>query len=236
MMTLEVCPYTPNHPSEAGFTLLELLVVMAVMSIMMIVVLPAVSGISGAGKVTKAAFDVAGTLEQARAYAMANNTYVFVGFTERDGIDPSKTGIGQILVASMGSIDGTRNFGANNSNLFPLAKLRRIDNAHLQDSLPNSGAMERPLVDATCRVGSDTFQLGDPFTSGFSFSPGNYSFTKIIQFDPRGSASIPSSTLSIPHFMEIGFVGARGNLVASTTNCAALILFGITGSVKIYRP
>jgi prepilin-type N-terminal cleavage/methylation domain-containing protein len=227
-------PHTSTG-SSSGFTLLELLTVIAVISIMMVMVAPALTGIKAAGDVTKAAFDVAGTLEQARAYAMANNTYVFVGFTERDGMDVTKPGVGQILVAAMGSRDGTRNFGANNCNLIPLSKLRRIENAHLQDSLPNSGTMSRPVVDAACRVGNDAFQLGDPFTSGFTASTGQ-SFTKIIQFGPSGAASIPSATVSIPHWMEIGLVGAKGNSVASSANCAALVMVGVTGSAKIYRP
>ena len=218
-----------------AFTLLELLTVISVIAIMMVSVMPAFTRIKGAGDVTKAAFDVAGTLEQARSYAMANNTYVFVGFTERDGMDVTKTGVGQILMAAMGSKDGTRNFGTNNSNLVPLSKLRRIENVHLQDSLPNSGTMTRPTVDSAYQVGNAAFQLGAPFTSGFTVSSG-YSFTKIIQFDPRGTASIPSATVSVPHWMEIGLVGARGNSVAGTSNCAALVLGGVTGSAKIYRP
>ena len=217
-----------------AFTLLELLTVISVIAIMMVTVVPAFTGIKGAGDVTKAAFDVAGTLEQARAYAMANNTYVFVGFTEQDGMDVTKTGFGQILVAAMGSKDGTRN-GTNSSNLVPLSKLRRIENVHLQDSLPNSGAMTRPAVADACRVGNANFQVDVSYQNAFKAASG-YSFTKIIQFDPRGTASIPSATVSVPHWMEIGLVGARGNSVAGTSNCAALVLGGVTGSAKIYRP
>ena len=63
-----------------------------------------------------------------------------------------------------------------------------------------------------------------------------YTFSKVIQFDPRGSATLQSSGRSMPQWMEIGLAPARGNVAASGANCAALLLDGVTGSVKIYRP
>ncbi len=212
-----------------AFTLLELLTVMAIIGVMMVAVVPAFSGLSGAGNVTKAAYDISGTLEQARAYAMANNTYVFVGLAERDGLNAANPGSGQVLLAAMGSRDGTRKFDA--ANLVALSKLRRIENMHLEDSLPNSGAMARPAVQDFNRVGNAAFQAAGTFTVS------GQEFNKIIQFDPRGTARIQSATVSIPQWMEIALVPARGNAVAANqANCAALVLDGVTGSAKIYRP
>lgn len=219
----------PGNTNRA-FTLVELLAVTAVIAVMMVAVVPAFNGISGAGNVTKAAYDLAGTLDQARAYAMANNTYVFVGLVERDGVDSSKSGQGQVLMAAMGSKNGTRSFGANNANLVPLSRMRRLENVHLQESVPNTGAMSRPAVQQACRLANDAFVAQD------SFLASGQQFTKIIQFDPRGMASIQSASSSVPQWMEIGLVGARGNVVAETQNCAAVVLDGVTGATKIYRP
>ena len=69
-----------------------------------------------------------------------------------------------------------------------------------------------------------------------SASSPNYTFSKIIQFDPRGTATLQSSGRSLPQWMEIGLAPARGNVAVSGANCAALLLDGVTGSVKIYRP
>jgi len=225
-------PWSSVYPvqSSRAFTLVELLTVIAVIGLMMAAVVPAFNGIKGAGDITKAAYDISGTLEQARAYAMANNTYVFVGFAEQDGVDATQPGIGQILVMAMGSNDGTRSFGGTGTpNLTALTKLRRIGNMHMEDTLPNSGALTRPVVPDSCRVGNGAFLARDSFVSS------GYQFKKIIQFDPRGMASIQSDTASVSQWMEIGLVAAKGHTAADAQNCAALVLDGVTGSAKIYR-
>jgi len=220
----------PIASRHAAFTIVELLAAMAVIVLMTVAVVPAFNGIQGAGNVTKAAYDVSSLLDQAKSYAMANNTYVFVGIAERDGLDATKTGVGQIVVSVMGSKDGTRAFGANNANLAPISKLRRLSNVHLGDTLPNSGALSRPSVADSYRVGNSAFQAESTFTSS------GISFSKIIQFDPAGTAAVQASSPLIPQWMEVGMVPARGNTVISEQNCAAVVLDGVTGATKIYRP
>ena len=90
----------------------------------------------------KAAYDISGVIEQARSYAMANNTYVFVGLAEVDASNAEsaagqQSGTGRVVLAAAGSKDGTRNFAA--TNLVALSKIRRFDNLHLADAPPNSG-------------------------------------------------------------------------------------------------
>jgi prepilin-type N-terminal cleavage/methylation domain-containing protein len=214
---------------QRAFTLIELLTVMTMLAVAMVAVFPALRGLSG-GNVNQAVYDIAGTLEQARAYAMANNTYVFVGFAERSGMDAAKPGTGNVLVAVMGSRNGTRSFGAGNANLVPLAKVRRFGNVHLENSLPALDNMSRPAVQDQCRIASDAFQAQNAFTQG------GQQFSKIIQFDPRGMAGVPTSLATVPERLEIGLVAARGDVVVGKEDCAAVIVDGVTGSAKIYRP
>lgn len=213
-----------------AFTLVELLTVMTMIALAAVAVVPAVQGIAGSGKVNQAIYDLAGTLEQARSYAMANNTYVFVGITERNGLDPAQSGTGNVLVAVMGSRNGTRSFGASNANLAQLSKVRRFGNVHLEKDLPATGALSRPTVQEKCRIASDSFAAQNSFTAG------GQTFTKIIQFDPSGMAGVPSTLATVPERMEIGLVEAKGDMVAGKENCAVVILDGVTGSAKIYRP
>ena len=95
-----------------AFTLLELLVTMGVVSLLLALVVPAIKGMSGAADLTGAAYTIQGALDQARMYAVANNTYTWVGFFEEDNTQPSQTpavpGVGRVVIATMASRDGTR--------------------------------------------------------------------------------------------------------------------------------
>jgi prepilin-type N-terminal cleavage/methylation domain-containing protein len=76
--------------SFRGFTLLELLMVIGIIAILLVLIAPAFTTIKSGTEVTAAIYGVKGLLENARAYAKANHTYVFVGFAEVDSsVDPS---------------------------------------------------------------------------------------------------------------------------------------------------
>lgn len=212
-----------RRPATA-FSLIELLAVMAVITVMMAAAVPAISGLKSTGSLSSAAYEIAGTLEQARAYAMANNTFVYVGFAERDQLNAGASGQGQIVMAAMGSKNGSRTFDA--ANLSPLTRLRKLPDVRLEEGLPNSGAMSRPAAQSGYQVASEAFSAQDSFTlSGVTF-------TKILQFDPRGMASVQSRSTTVPQWMEIGLVAANG----SSTDSAAVLVDGVTGVAKIYRP
>lgn len=229
-------PWRPAPSGQAAFTIVELLAVMAIMTLMLVAIVPAVNNIKGAGEVTNTAFEIATTLEQARAYAMAHNTYVFVGLSPRDGVDTTKAGTGEIVLAVAASRDGTKNFGPSDANLAPLARLRRISNMAIEDALPNTASMSRPVVADNYRLGNAASDATTSFKWPLNGGTSLYEFSKIIQFDPRGTATIPPNVASVPQWLEIGLVGARGNQVVASQNCAAVVLDGVTGSVKIYRP
>src|SRR5437773_2578964 len=99
----------------SGFTLIELLVVIGVIILLTALLTPAFTNLKRAGDVTSAAYTIKGVLEQARTYAMANNTYTWVGFYEENTTDASPTSIappypgkGRVLLATIYSIDGTK--------------------------------------------------------------------------------------------------------------------------------
>lgn len=172
------------------------------MGIMLSLLVPAFTGMNGACDMTRTAHDIADTLEQARTYAMANNTYVWVGFFEEDGslpsANPSISGTGRVVMSVVASRDGSRYsdtlvdsstppaFGIdtkasskNQVQLLQLNKLIKLNNTHLgslNDGLATGSANipARPPVQAA-------YQVGDP------------GFAKHVQ--PYGGKSVANPTV-----------------------------------------
>src|SRR5437868_7757590 len=138
---------TENWSKNRSFTLVELMVVVAIIAILMVLVAPAFTNLKSAGDVASAAYGIKDLLDNARSYAKANNTYVFVGLAEVDAsvsasdspqITTGATPYGRVAVAIVASKDGTRqcqyaitNQGsdwtsnyANGSNLTAIGKLQ----------------------------------------------------------------------------------------------------------------
>src|SRR4051812_16327417 len=96
---------------EVAFSLVELLVVISIMIAVAALIAPAFTSLKGAGDVTSAAYTIKGVLDQARTYAMANNTYTWVGFYEEDAsqspTNPPTAGLGRLVISIVASKDGT---------------------------------------------------------------------------------------------------------------------------------
>src|SRR3954452_17858975 len=67
---------------SSGFTLLELIIVIGIMGLLLVLIAPAFTTMKSGSDFTNAIYGIQGVLENARTYAKANNTYVFVGFAE----------------------------------------------------------------------------------------------------------------------------------------------------------
>ena len=220
---------------EHAFTLLELLAVIAIIVLITALAIPTLSGNKGAADVNQAAYDVAGALQQARAYAITNNTYVWVGITEVDqsqssSASPQATGYGRLAMAVIASKDGTKIYDETASNigvdwaaktaggtgLIQIGKLLRLEKTHLADSLgaPTSGKMQRPAVSSVYRLGNASCAsvLSFSYPLGKTASSPQYVFTKVIQFDSQGTAKImmKSNYDTIIEWMEIGLQQMKG--------------------------
>jgi prepilin-type N-terminal cleavage/methylation domain-containing protein len=266
----------PKLRERFAFTLVELLVVMAIIAILMVLIAPAFTNIKTGNDITTAAYTIKGVLDQARTYAMANNTYVFVGFEEvdaskLDSVSPqtatTTTVGGRIAVAAVASRDGTRGYTVstslpspawsnynNGANLIAVGKLQRLENLHLaplSSTLPNSGGLTRQTVS------SDSYQLGNntanpnptncvtPFDwpLGSVLGSGQYSFVRVINFDPQGVARIQYATNAdeIVTYIDIGLQQTHANLATPTPsstpgNVAAIQIDCMTGTTRLYRP
>jgi len=228
-----------------AFSVTEVLVVMAIMVTVMGFVAPAFTGLKGSGDVTKAAYEIAGALENARAYAVAKNTYVWVGFFEENASSsaPGTAGTGRIVVGMVASRDGTKIYNPTSlsalpeGSLIPVNKLVKIDNMHLKTFSAGTGTGGG--FDARPVVGGIGAQIGDTSPSVDSetpFTTGQYTFTKAIEFNPRGEARVNNADSALQPVVEIGLQPAHGSSPDDASrNVAAVQVTGVAGNVKIFR-
>ena len=242
----------PVFSHQRGFTLLELLVVIAIVLLLSVLVVPVMNSMSGSGNLGGRVYEVSGILERARAYAMANNSYVWVGFYEEDAgtttptsTQPPYPGKGQVVIATVASTDGTQIFADNAvpatlpaDRITLIDRIVKIQGVHLADLAAPSGGDSKtlngrpagPSTDDESRISSDSANKTD-----FPFAARNYTFYKTIRFNPRGEASINGNNLK--RTGEIGLRPTHGNSVdLNTPNVAAIQFTGIGGNVQVYRP
>jgi type II secretory pathway pseudopilin PulG len=130
-----------------------MLAVVGIVGVLLVLLVPAFTSMSTSSTVTSQANSIKGVLENARTYAKANHTYVFVGIAEVDvSVDPlvrpqvtaGAAPYGRIAVATVASRDGTRHFDYrtasqgldwrngydNGANLTAVGKLEVYENLH----------------------------------------------------------------------------------------------------------
>jgi len=215
---VEMKPTSPASSRKPGFSVIELLVVLAIVMIMAVFSLVAFNQTGQAGRLTKTSGDIADLLEQARAYAMAQNTYVWVGFSGADN-DTLRVGV----VASRG---GDSN--PSPDDLVPLSRVRSFERVRIV-SLAKSD--ERPPA-------MDDAQMGNLKSAIMTFSMGGSAAvtfdSKVIQFNSRGESRIVSNQ----HYkiVEIGLQEAIDGQIRNDANYAAIQVRSLSGSVSLYRP
>jgi type II secretory pathway pseudopilin PulG len=229
-----------------------MLVVVAIIAVMTALLAPAFSSIAGGQNLATTASDLQGVLEQARAYAMSKNVYVYVGFEEVDGSKPASlapqvSGTGRLAVAIMQTNDGDNDFQTASwspgSWLMEIAPLRHFENVHLTaTALPYTGNLARPS--------GNVLQVGGPAdatsNNWFDFPLGStasghvqYTFSRVFYFDPQGTPWVSTATSTSPlvyPYLELGLVPAHGNIASTGSNAAVIQIDGITGATQVYRP
>ncbi len=248
-----------------GFTLVEMLVVMAIIAVLLAFIVPAFSQVNTARQMTVAAYNIAGSLETARAYAKANDTYTWVGFYEENASGAAgSAGTGRAIVSVVASKDATALYSSidpnppalSASSLVQIGKLTKIDNVHLTVLAPGEVPARGEVTDSSgvqtnvatsYQVGDTNPASADNFTNRssvtnqttFSYPITNtsptYTFVKIIQFNPLGDAT--KIVDSPTPLIEIGLRPSRGGTVdAASKDCVAIQVSGIGGLVRIYQP
>jgi prepilin-type N-terminal cleavage/methylation domain-containing protein len=180
------------------------------------------------------------------------------------------TPYGRVAIAVVASKNGTRQFDyatsgqgsdwtanySNGANLTAIGKLQRYENLHflvdfpswLPSAHPNSNMARFQPTGAPYSLGSNWSSItpATPFSwpLGSSLNNGQYNFTRVIYFDPTGTARIATSNNAdaIAQVMEIDLQPTRGTNVPGVPsnqdagNHAAIQISPMSGEVRTYRP
>ena len=261
---------------RTGFSLLELLIVVGIVAMLMLLIAPAFTNIKGGTDVTSAAYTIKGVLDTARTYAKANNTYVWVGFLEENAANPASPNtdtpkVGRLIMSIVASKDGTNVYGSSGAatidatGLIQVGKLTKIENVHVPLFALGTGAGDTfdarpspsPASDANySRFGElnaappNTAPLTTPHN--FQYPVGNpalgeqYTFSRMLQFSPRGESRVNGDSYDIRRVVEIGLLQTHGTATPPPSgssiggsifsgNVVAVQVNGFAGDVTIYR-
>jgi len=223
-----------------GFTMIELLAVLAIMAIMAALVVASIRGMGDSGRFNQSLTSIAGILEQSRAYASAQDTYVWVVFYQ----NTPASGPPDVFVGSFASNDGTDPLNwtgsvtlppgtVGSTTLQPVMKFSHFKSLHLLAVTSTSpGTPTSPNPPATTAT-APNFQCTAPSDSGaVSLSNANATYW-VVQFTPSGAAHNSANPISS---IWLGLQPAHSATVFDTKNIASIEVNGLTGLSTIYRP
>lgn len=222
----------PVKKPHAAFSLVELLTVVAVMSLLLSFVVPAVSSLARGSRLNQSLVEIAGTIDQARQYAIAQNTYVWVAMRP----DPEATdgdALSVVVLASKTGIDPSpwSNYGTvPNARIDLISRPRTFSQIRFEDAATFGSDQIPDLADKPSVASTNSPSSG---TAVFSVRlPGegaNVNFERVIQFTPAGEARVASSMIDI---IEFGLHPSRGG----EDNVAVVRIQGLTGRTAVHRP
>ena len=225
-----------------GFTLVEMLAVIAVITALLLVTRPALTSLNRSNTFSADVSQVNTLLEEAHTAALANNTYVWVGFMQL----PSNGGVGMAFVYTP---------SGNPADIFPAngtqAPLRSLNKSIVLSSLHLTKINSTQISDpdrTTVSVGqlSDDSNLLQISNSDSSAVPAQ--FTASIQGTPRTFTSgatqpicaileiTPSGRLLLSPIRYACIEVGLAPLYGSGNNVAVLQLNTSTGRVTEFRP
>jgi prepilin-type N-terminal cleavage/methylation domain-containing protein len=227
-----------------GFTLAELLTVLAIMAVLTVLAVPSLLQTSSSA-VTQDLLRLNGLLEEARQYALANNTYVWVAFAP--GTD--SLGVKTLTVAVLASTDGTdpaspQTWAGYSYGTVPSQQIALVNKVvtlrHLQLSAAATftssqvPGLPAPPSPVTAAANSPASNSGGFFQMQLPTGGGPVLFTTALQFTPQGEARNRVNPIDLVDLDLQAQMGNSGQL--NSANVAVIRVDGLTGEPTVYRP
>lgn len=206
-----------------AFTLVEMLMVTAIIALLMTVAGNIMRIDGRAADVSAALDDLGGILHQARWEARSKSTYVWVCLKTLPGTDSG------VQVVTLASRDGTSDCSpANLTPIAPSVLLPRVTLREAAEATPSRLASNYTAASVepsnAARLGGSTLTITDSAQNSFS--------DHIVQFNPRGEASVPGNDLG--GFIEVLFSPKTAGADIDTKT-SSLLLSRATGGTQLYR-
>jgi prepilin-type N-terminal cleavage/methylation domain-containing protein len=214
-----------RRSARGGFSLVEMLCVLGVISLLASMTWPAIVGMVSGNRLTNNAYQLRGIVQEAREAAMANHTYVWVGFYSSN----TSEGVPLLTVATL----------VGNSGLTTDLQTGNYTQANKPAILKNAKLAAATAY--TVLPGVDSTDNTDVSTQGYTFNmaiPSNASatFSDVIVFGPDGQASLPQTSTGALQLVQCIGVGLNG-LPASGSHIptAAIQVRGLSGQVSVFQ-
>ncbi len=215
-----------------------IIVIMTVLLVPAMTNMKSAGDVTSAAYTIKGVLDRAGT----HAMANNTYTWVGFFEENINSPSSAVAGNGRLVLSVVASKDGTNVYGSATSGtidatkLTQIGKLIKIDNIHLPLLAVGSGTGigdtfdTRPAVQSDPTAGYNYSRFGElnaatpntaPYTTPFNFQypvgnptpPAQYTFKKLLQFDPRGESRVSGDTYDVRRVVEIGLLQTHGNVV-----------------------
>lgn len=220
---------TAHRSALLAFSLVELLLVMAVLGLLVAMSVPALSSLRTVGNMRRSADQVSATLSEARAEALAKNSYVWVGLKNKE-----ISGVNYVILATAASTDG----GPSLSEIQKIGRSVALEGIKLVPLADMPGELQGKIL--AIRQGQVMLDMAD---SGDlqTFTVAGETFPACILFTPDGEALVPQTadTTATTPFTPLILIGLRAALGTDAsgpdTKAVCIVVDGGTSTERQYR-